>query len=334
MQFEEFKGLLRSFFERLQSKISTHNIRIEPHWDIDHVCYRTQSQSEYAQMKEAFSTFAHLLIESEVNGRPISTFQLKEPAWFLNRRIDLVELPAPKPDKATPSGFEHIEIVCDENLSALQDQMVANNLKVEARGLQKDFNQELEVTLGVENIKFHNLSLKSVIELEKNKNAFSALQKSKILSAFKKFDPLVVGTLPLAISNKKSDLDIIVQSRQLNEIEDILNQNPFWGVRHKKRIRVNELESLVASFEFEGVPFELFAQSRATTKQMAYRHFFIEEKLLKYKGPQFKERILDLRRQGLKTEPAFAVALGFEGDPYRSLLSLEKTPPQELLTLP
>ena len=37
-------------------------------------------------------------------------------------------------------------------------------------------------------------------------------------------------------------------------------------------------------------------------------------------GPAFKEQIRGLKRNGLKTEPAFAKLLGLNGDPYRAVL--------------
>ena len=68
---------------------------------------------------------------------------------------------------------------------------------------------------------------------------------------------------------------------------------------------------------------EIFAQEIPVTKQVAYRHFLTEERLLKLGGPLFKEKILTLRKEGLKTEPAFAKALNLAGDPFEELLKLQ-----------
>lgn len=50
----------------------------------------------------------------------------------------------------------------------------------------------------------------------------------------------------------------------------------------------------------------------------------IEYNLLKTYGDPFRERIIQLKKQGIKTEPAFAQLLGLKGDPYLALLDLEK----------
>ena len=49
----------------------------------------------------------------------------------------------------------------------------------------------------------------------------------------------------------------------------------------------------------------------------------VEDKLLAQHGEAFRQQIVSLKRQGYKTEPAFALALGLEGDPYLALLTLE-----------
>ena len=48
----------------------------------------------------------------------------------------------------------------------------------------------------------------------------------------------------------------------------------------------------------------------------------VEYQLLKEKGEGFKQQIIDLKKSGFKTEPAFAIALGLTGDPYEALLQL------------
>jgi len=48
----------------------------------------------------------------------------------------------------------------------------------------------------------------------------------------------------------------------------------------------------------------------------------IEYRILLEKGEDFRKQLIELKRQGLKTEPAFALLLGLESNPYTELLSL------------
>lgn len=70
------------------------------------------------------------------------------------------------------------------------------------------------------------------------------------------------------------------------------------------------------------------AYSTLTTNQIqqfAYRHLIIEYNLLNQYGEKFRQQIIELKRQGHKTEPAFGLALGLTGDPYMELLKFETT---------
>jgi predicted metalloenzyme YecM len=115
------------FLNKLNEELNQKKLSLPLHWDIDHICFRTESEDEYMARKTQFSSFAQLLIESPVNGRLISTYKLEAPIEFLGRRIDLVELPAPKKNKATPSGFEHIEITVDESFEEVKSRLVKCN---------------------------------------------------------------------------------------------------------------------------------------------------------------------------------------------------------------
>lgn len=330
--FQEFEKSSQLFLDHLWKLLNLHQVKISEHWDIDHICYRVDNLSRYHEIKKNVLQFSELLIESEVQGRPIATFKLNTPLTFKNWCIQLLEIPAPKATKFTPEGFEHIEIVCDIPFSRLQDKY--KNLNLDLGGLKKDFNQEFEIVFGAHNIKFHHLSLESVIRIEKNKNIFNALKDSQILQHFHDHAPLIAGTFPLGLNIKNSDLDVLMQSHDLNrtleKIKSIYGKELSFSW---KIIQVDAIDTLLVHFQWQDIPFELFIQNIHPVEQKAYLHFLCEEKILKIFGQDFKSKVLDLRAKGLKTEPSFAQALNLTGDPYLQLLNLQKLGTLQLANL-
>lgn len=79
-----------------------------------------------------------------------------------------------------------------------------------------------------------------------------------------------------------------------------------------------------------GWEIELFCQKIATDHQWGVRHFRVQARLLAL-GPDLKEAVMRLKREGLKTEPAFAKVLLLSGDPYVALLELESLGDAQLL---
>lgn len=164
MQTHEFHAQAQAFLILLFKDMAEHKIDIPEHWKIDHLCYRVASQSQYEKLKNEFANLGRLLVESEVNGRPIATYKLHQPILHLGSVIDVVELPAPKPGKVTEEGFEHIEIVCDVPFTELEKRY--GHLKLDRGGMKKEINPELEICLGPRNLKFHHRSLEEVIAME------------------------------------------------------------------------------------------------------------------------------------------------------------------------
>ena len=328
----KFEELALDFLNQLFNKLTQEKIEIAPHWDIDHLCYRVDSLNRYEELKSLFTTFGKQLIESDVNGRPIATFKLNSAIVFKEWAIDVVELPAPKVSKPTKEGFEHIEVVCDDAFSDLEAKY--KHLKLDLGGLKKDFNQEFEIDLGERNLKFHHMSLESVIRVEENKQIFKALEESKILKNFKKFTPFVAGTFPLGVHTHKSDLDVLMYAENLNELKDLLHADYGHLEAFTSRIdMVDDLETLIVNFNFLNTPFEIFAQNKAVVKQKAYLHFQVEERLLKIGGSKLLKKIQDYRLKELKTEPAFAHALNLEGDAYSELLLLQRASNLQLMKI-
>lgn len=158
---------------------------------------------------------------------------------------------------------------------------------------------------------------------EKQRLVYSILTKNQVLLKLKKFDPILVGTIPINIDIENSDLDIICSYSDKQDfykliIENFSNEKEF-SIRENPYL---ETLAIVANFFLDGFEIEIFGQTIPTRNQFAYRHMIIEYNLLNKYGELFRQQIIDLKREGLKTEPAFAKLLGLNGDPFIALLKL------------
>lgn len=158
---------------------------------------------------------------------------------------------------------------------------------------------------------------------QKQQIAYKELSELFIFQKLKEYTPTLCGTIPIAIDTDESDLDIICYCNNLSDFKSkitglYIRQNDFEV--HEKVNR--NLKTIVARFSSRSFTIELFGQNRPVEEQEAYRHMLIEHKILLEKGETFRQHIIMLKKQGFKTEPAFAKLLGITGDPYIELLKL------------
>lgn len=130
-------------------------------YELDHLCYRVETQERYKELKAQLSRLGELLSEKEVSGRPIAAFKLKEPILYKNRRIWCVELPAPKPGSPYPEGYEHAEFVIRQCFPDFIGQHPAADFDTKA--LSKRINPEVRLQFDGFSVKFHRQSLEYVI---------------------------------------------------------------------------------------------------------------------------------------------------------------------------
>lgn len=320
------------FLDTLFDDLKNEKVELQEYWDIDHLCYRCESLESYEKLKSDFSSFAKLLIESPINGRLISTFKLKKPIQYRDYLIDLIELPAPKKGKLTVNGFEHAEIVCDWSFQKIKNHF--SHVDFDESGSQKNINAELEICLKRSNLKFHHLSLESVIQLESNSRLWPILEELNILNSLAELHPMIAGTFPLDIYTEKSDVDILLQSHDLSlaigKLKELFENFEEFEIQE---MLVKTIPTVLCRFVFKGLNFEIFTQELEVLEQDAYQHFLIEEKILKRAGDDFKKRIIEAKQKDLKTEPAFAEMLQIEDCPYAALKKMQKRPLHFLKTL-
>lgn len=153
--------------------------------------------------------------------------------------------------------------------------------------------------------------------------AYAAVDKLQLLQVLCGTSPVIAGTIPLDIDIESSDIDILLHTRNLSQIGSLVQHTygdrlDFSG-EHK---RINGEETYIARFRAEGFPIEIFAQNKPVTRQHAYLHMDVEFRLLQIGGQAARTAIRDLKRRGMKTEPAFAEYFALTGDPYHVLLRL------------
>lgn len=160
------------------------------------------------------------------------------------------------------------------------------------------------------------------------KKSFEVLKKVKIFEVLQEFEPILVGTIPLGIYVNKSDLDIICCVHEFERFENLLIEE--YGKCDRFQINSTK-EVLVCNFFVEEMEIEIYASEQKSTSGAGYRHMLIEHRILELAGKTFHDKIVELKQNGLKTEPAFASLLQLEGNPYDVMLELENKSDEAIL---
>ncbi|MBY8961348.1 DUF4269 domain-containing protein [Flavobacterium sp. D11R37] len=155
--------------------------------------------------------------------------------------------------------------------------------------------------------------------------AYRILTTYSVMHYLQNFTPVLAGTIPLEINIDSSDLDIVCywQDKELfiNTVSHYFSLYKNFNLREAD---INGHASVIANFVIEDFEIEIFGQNIPVTGQYGYRHMIIEYDILQQKGSDFKNSIIKLKKQGYKTEPAFAHLLGLKSDnPYEALLRYE-----------
>lgn len=157
---------------------------------------------------------------------------------------------------------------------------------------------------------------------ERQKKAYEILTKYHVFEKMKDYSPILAGTVPIEIDIKGSDLDLIFEV-DLQYEQDFLDDLLFCQfIPQDADVEypiINGEKCITLNFMLEGFPIEIFGQNKPTIQQNAYLHMLAEYKILQEKGEDFKQKIIELKNQGIKTEPAFGILLGLE-NPYEDLL--------------
>ncbi|WP_018752222.1 DUF4269 domain-containing protein [Paenibacillus sanguinis] len=157
----------------------------------------------------------------------------------------------------------------------------------------------------------------------RQQKAYQVIEELQVMSRLAPYHPVLAGTIPLNIDIPASDLDIICEVHDAESFALLLDQQFGACDKYNRSGKVVAgMPRMVARFSYSSFWLEIFGQPLPVTKQNAYRHMVIEHRLLELAGNEAAEAIRQLKKSGLKTEPAFAEYFGLAGDPYQALLDM------------
>ncbi len=153
------------FISALLSSLDKAGIRYDG-YQIDHLCYRTETNEGYEMMKDILKSVSSGFLENSHNGRLISKFFLKEPLSVRGYKIPIIELPSPKLSHFYEAGLEHFEMAVGEGFPEFTEKYRNLWTGAEEGGTH---NKVVSITFdNLKTVKFHKLPLAEVIKLEGN----------------------------------------------------------------------------------------------------------------------------------------------------------------------
>jgi len=160
INIDTFRSSLISFLNNIFTELKNVDLNVSE-LNMDHVCWRCESVNEYDEMLELLKKHGILFHQSIHNDREISLIQLDQAISYLDRKIDLIELPSPKPSKPYCSGFEHVEFVIDD---PLESWIKATPLPWDTKNIAKKINPDVKLSFREISVKFHPYSLAYVVK--------------------------------------------------------------------------------------------------------------------------------------------------------------------------
>eukprot|EP01137_Pigoraptor_chileana_P020301 Opistho-2@493 len=159
-------GDVDAFASRLIGHLSAAGVDVS-RYEMDHVCYRVESNDEYLEKKKELNTIGQQLYgDAIIGGRPIATFKLNEPIRTNGKEVTCVELPSPKRGSPYKTGLEHAEFVIDESFEAFMARHPSLVFDLDA--INKEINADVRLSFedGAISAKFHHMPLEKVMDLE------------------------------------------------------------------------------------------------------------------------------------------------------------------------
>lgn len=166
---------IEPFLDRLLDLLEKENIPVS-NMTIDHVCRRVETIDEYrticAELKQQWAK--EIGKPATIGGREITTRKLPTSVLYkhenlsIQQTIQILELPAPKPNTTYKNGLQHAEFVVPEWLEHLIESTPKTIRDLSGFGKTRNRDIALNRKNGSIEAKFHEKALEDVITEEQN----------------------------------------------------------------------------------------------------------------------------------------------------------------------
>ncbi len=153
------------------------------------------------------------------------------------------------------------------------------------------------------------------------------LEDAGVFAATASFDGRFIGSIPLDLHGEGADADIVCSADHLEGF--VAAMITAFGERPDFRSLIAPYlgrPSSIVRFTLPGLPVEIFARPEPVEAHESFRHHRAATRLLALGGEALRDQVRGLKAMGIKTEPAFARALGLEGDAALAMLDLAEAP--------
>ena len=107
----------QNFLDKLLKDVEGKGIDVSG-YNLDHFGYQCSSDENYDKLKPELEQVARLISENIVGNRRVGIFKLNTSLDYKDKKIEAVEIVAPKEGQVCPSALEHAEFVIDTDFDS------------------------------------------------------------------------------------------------------------------------------------------------------------------------------------------------------------------------
>lgn len=139
----------------------------------------------------------------------------------------------------------------------------------------------------------------------RQQEVYALLTDYAVMAKLERYDPILVGSIPLNVGTEASDIDIICcwQSKEefVETVSNAFGNADCFSITEKS---TDEGCIVRCQLALNGVDIEIFGSSIPSDQQNAYKRMLAKYEIVERNGENFRQQVVNLKRKGFKTGEA------------------------------